>query len=163
MSDNQEEQRPLLSVLDRLLLGTEITSLRDSQSYTIDHLRRAVGRDLEMLLNTRQSCFELPKGLDELPLSLVNYGVPDFAGASIASETEREALRAEVEASIRRFEPRFREVHVTLVHDDDSLERTVRLRIDAVIAAEPVPELVAYDSLLEPVTRTFTVRSVMDV
>ena len=162
MARDAKQPRLLLSVLDRLLIDTELTSIRDVDRYTVDHLRAAVGRDLELLLNSRQRCLSLPKGLDELPKSLVNYGVPDFAGANLGSESAMHTLRAEVEEAIRRFEPRLRNVKVELMDPGESLDRALRLRIDASVEAEPFPEHVVYDSVLEPVTRTFSITSVVD-
>ena len=163
MARDTPQPRLLLSVLDRLLIGTEMTSIQDAARYTVDHLRQAVGRDLELLLNTRQRCVDLPDGMDELPRSVVNYGVPDFAGANLAKSADLAALRREVEDAIRHFEPRLRDVKVELVDPGESLDRSLRLRVDATVEAEPFPEHVVYDSVLEPVTRTFAVTSVLDV
>ena len=163
MARDAKQPRLLLSVLDRLLIDTELTSIRDADRYTVDHLRAAVGRDLELLLNSRQRCLSLPKGHDELQTSLVNFGVPDFAGANLGSDAAMNRLRAEVEEAIRRFEPRLRNVKVELMDPGESLDRSLRLRIDASIEAEPFPEHVVYDSVLEPVTRTFSITTIADV
>jgi type VI secretion system protein ImpF len=158
-----KQPRLLLSVLDRLLIDTNLTSIREPDRYTVDHLRQAVGRDLELLLNTRQRCLALPEGMDELPHSLMNYGLPDFAGANITTDEQKMALRKEVEATIRHFEPRLKNVRVELMDTSQSLDRSLRLRIDATVEAEPIAEHVVYDSVLEPVTRTFSITSVLDV
>ncbi len=163
MSRDVNQPRLLLSVLDRLLIDTELTSIREPDRYTVDHLRLAVGRDLELLLNTRQRCVSLPDGMEELPRSLMNYGLPDFAGANITTDEQKAALRQEVEETIRRFEPRLKNVRVELLDTANTLDRSLRLRIDAVVEAEPMAEHVVYDSVLEPVTRTFSVTSVLDV
>jgi type VI secretion system protein ImpF len=163
MARDTKQPRLLLSVLDRLLIDTNLTSIREPDKYTVDHLRQAVGRDLELLLNTRQRCLALPEGKDELPNSLMNYGLPDFAGANITTDEQKIALRKEVEATIRRFEPRLKNIRVELVDTSQSLDRSLRLRIDATVEAEPIAEHVVYDSVLEPVTRTFSITSVLDV
>jgi type VI secretion system protein ImpF len=163
VSRDVNQPRLLLSVLDRLLIDTELTSIREPDRYTVDHLRLAVGRDLELLLNTRQRCVSLPDGMEELPRSLMNYGLPDFAGANITTDEQKAALRQEVEETIRRFEPRLKNVRVELLDTANTLDRSLRLRIDAVVEAEPMAEHVVYDSVLEPVTRTFSVTSVLDV
>lgn len=163
MARDVKQPRLLLSVLDRLLIDTELTSIREPERYTVDHLRQAVGRDLELLLNTRQRCLPLPDGMDELPRSLMNYGLPDFAGANITTDEQKAVLRKEVEATIRRFEPRLKNVRVDVIDSGQSLDRSLRFRIDAVVEAEPIAEHVVYDSVLEPVTRTFSITSVLDV
>lgn len=163
MARDVKQPRLLLSVLDRLLIDTELTSIREPERYTVDHLRQAVGRDLELLLNTRQRCLPLPAGMDELQSSLMNYGLPDFAGANITTDEQKAMLRKEVEATIRRFEPRLKNVRVDVIDSGQSLDRSLRFRIDAVVEAEPIAEHVVYDSVLEPVTRTFSITSVLDV
>jgi type VI secretion system protein ImpF len=58
---------------------------------------------------------------------------------------------------LRRFEPRFKRVSVSLVDASDNLDRTLRFRIDALIYAEPDLEPIRFDSMLEPVHRRFSV------
>ena len=53
---------------------------------------------------------------------------------------QREELRLEIEDTIRRFEPRFLTVNVVLAPAHTALEATLRLRIDALLHAEPAPE-----------------------
>jgi type VI secretion system protein ImpF len=120
-------------------------------------LRNAVRRDLEALLNSRCRCVSPPEGLDELETSLVEYGVPDFLSANAGSEEAREEFRRSVEKVIRRFEPRFKSVTVKLADDSVQLDRTLRFRIDALMYAEPAPEFVSFDSLLDPASHNFSV------
>ena len=61
----------------------------------------------------------------------------------------------EIEETIRRFEPRFLSVRVTLIDAEDRLETTLRLRIEAVLHAEPAPEPVTFDTLVDPATTTW--------
>ena len=70
----------------------------------------------------------------------------------------REELRLEIEDSIRRFEPRFLSVKVHLIDAKERLETTLRLRIEAVLHAEPAPEAVTFDTLVDPTTDDITVR-----
>jgi type VI secretion system protein ImpF len=152
--------RPLLpSVLDRLL-DDEPELTREapaSGNQLLRELRDSVRRDLENLLNTRHRCLSWPEGLEELEHSVFDYGVPDLTGANLASKRRRLTFLRSIEAIIKRFEPRFKTVKVTPLEKEDPVDRTLRFRIDAVMYAEPVPESVVYDSLVEPVTRTFRV------
>ena len=70
----------------------------------------------------------------------------------------RAALTREVEATIRRFESRLLSVSVSLANEADELDTALRLKVDAVLRADPVPEPVSFETLLEPVTRDVTVR-----
>ena len=151
---------PRLSVLDRLLdeepQRRHDTPLGGRQALIA--LRRAVGRDLENLLNTRLRCRSSPPDLEELDLSLVNYGVPDFTGANLATSERRSAFCTAVEQVIRRYEPRFTAVSVTLLDNTERLDRTLRFRIEALMRADPEPEPVVYDSVVDPVSRNVTVK-----
>ena len=52
------------------------------------------------------------------------------------------------------FEPRFKEVKVAYVENKDQKDRTLRFRIDAMLYADPTPEVIVFDSVLEPISRT---------
>jgi type VI secretion system protein ImpF len=155
------EQQPLVtSVLDRLI-DLEPDNPREappSRHQVVRELKRSVRRDLEQLLNTRWRCASWPPDLEELDLSLVNYGIPDFTGTSMATPASREQLRRLVEQVIRKFEPRFKSVRVKLLENTDPADRALRLRIDALLYAEPAPEPVVFDSQLEPNGGTFAVK-----
>jgi len=147
------------SVLDRLL-DDEPENTREpprSRYQVLRDLKQSVRRDLENLLNTRWRCTKWPPDLDQLEESLANYGIPDFSGTNFGSAESREQLRAIVEQVIRKFEPRFKSVKVVLLSNKDETDRRLRLRIDAVLYAEPSPERVVFDSKLEPIRGDFAV------
>jgi type VI secretion system protein ImpF len=160
MARKQGEQPLLPSVLDRLLDDDPGVSREApaSRSQQLRDLENAVRRDLENLLNTRLRCLDVPDDLEELQTSLVNYGLPDLTTANVASPQNREELGRKVEQVIRRFDPRFKSVRVTLKDNAEPLDRTLRFRIDGQLHAEPEPEHVAFDSLLRPVTGDFEVK-----
>ena len=49
-------------------------------------------------------------------------------------------------------------MRVNLIDAQDRLETTLRLRIEAVMFAEPAPELVTFDTLVDPITDEVVVR-----
>lgn len=154
-------RQPLqVSILDRLLdEDPGVTS--EPLPYPAQQLRtlhQAVRRDLENLLNTRQRCASWSPELSELERSLVNYGLPDFTALNLASGEGREAFRRLIETAIRRHEPRFKTVNVRLLENVEPLDRTLRFRIDALLHAEPAPEPIVFDSILEPVTCSFALK-----
>ncbi len=159
--DIDRDQPLVLSVLDRLI-DTEPERTRDPPPARGQHmamLRAAIRRDLEELLNTRRRCLGWPPELDELDQSMVGYGIPDFTGANMASEVEQEAFLRDVERAITRFEPRFKLVEVTRLPNQDEFDRTLRFRIYAEMYAEPAPEPMLFDSVLDPMSRNFAVAS----
>jgi type VI secretion system protein ImpF len=121
-------------------------------------LRVSVRRDLEALLNARRRWRSWPARMTQLNTSPLSYGMPDFASGAFNDARRREELRVEIEDTIRRFEPRFLSVRVHLVDSKERLEATLRLRIEAVLHAEPAPEAVTFDTLVDPTTDDITVR-----
>jgi type VI secretion system protein ImpF len=126
-------------------------------------LRRSVRRDLEALLNARRRWRSWPAALNELDLSPLGYGIPDFTSGAFSDERRREQLRGEIEAIIRRFEPRFASVRVTLLDGHDPLESTLRLRIEALLHAEPAPDPVTFDTVVDATTADVFVKPRDDV
>lgn len=161
MSKVREDQLLVPSVLDRLLDDNpdQQQELPKARHQVLRELKQSVRRDLENLLNTRWRCVSWPPNLDELELSLVNYGIPDFTGVNMGAPAERERLRRLVEQIVRKFEPRFKTVKVQMLANRDEADRTLRFRIDAMLHAEPAPEPVIFDSQLEPLTNDFSVVS----
>ncbi len=161
MARNRESQPLNPSLLDRLI-DDEPERTREppkGQHQLLRDLKLSVRRDLENLLNSRQRCRSWPDDLTDLEQSLMNYGTPDFAGINSGVLEEREKLRLTIERVIRQFEPRFKSVRVTLLENTDTMDRTLRFRIDAMLRLEPSPEPVVFDSQLEPSTASFTVKS----
>lgn len=160
MAKIPEHQQLVPSVLDRLLDDEpELTrEPQKSRPHVLRELKQSVRRDLENLLNTRWRCVNWPPNLDDLEVSLVNYGIPDFTGTSMSTATSREQLRHVVENIVRKFEPRFKSVRVRLLENADKTDRSLRLRIDALLFAEPAPEPVIFDSQLEPTSGNFSIK-----
>ena len=95
--------------------------------------------------------------MTELDRSLVGFGLPDFAAGAFNDPRRREELRQLVESCIRRFEPRIASLNVTLVDSTDQLSPTLRLRIEALLRAEPAPEPITFDTLLDLDTKNVTI------
>jgi type VI secretion system protein ImpF len=146
-TDNETRVAP--SLLDRLLDfdPRETREAPKSQSTTLRELRQAVRRDMEWLLNTR--CFYANDGgLEEAPRSVAFYGLPDFTGFSATSPKEQKEMTDRIETAIKNFEPRFLDVKVTL-DPPDNLDRQLKFRIEARLDVDPVPEPIAFDSVLQ--------------
>lgn len=153
--------RVLAPLLDRLI-DENPDQERDPPSSAADTmaiLRRSVRRDLESLLNARRRWRSWQKSLTELSTSPVGFGIPDFGSGAFNDPRRREELRLEIEDTIRRFEPRFLSVKVHMVDARDRLETTLRLRIDAVLHADPAPEAVTFDTVVDPTTDDVLVRA----
>jgi len=149
----------LPSVLDRLLdhsSGPMAAGARGKTQQLLE-LRSSVRRDLEALLNAHRYCRTPPDNTEQLERSLLQYGAPDFFAVNAGSAAAREEFRRSLEETIRKFEPRFKLVSVKLVDDGISTDRTLRFHIDALMYADPAPEAVSFDSLLDPSSHSFSV------
>jgi type VI secretion system protein ImpF len=150
------------SVLDRLLddVPMQVKGNLPSRRVLVTAVKRMVQRDLEWLLNTRRrSLGAVTKELPELKSSLLAYGIPDFTAQDLASDARRKGFARALETVIRTFEPRLTGVMVTLVDQQQNLERRLRFRIEALIRVEPGAEPVVFESLLDPATQTFSIRA----
>lgn len=137
---------------DRMATGTMPERLR--------YLRDSIRRDMESLLNMRRRCLSIPEHLTEVRDSVLNFGIPDFSGANLASEDQREAFRRTIEDAVTSFEPRFHSVAVELLTNADQLDRTLRFRVEAYVQVSPDSEpQIVFDSVLEPVTSSVAVTS----
>lgn len=147
------------SILDRLLDDEpHISADSDKTRHRkLKDLRNSVRRDLEHLLNTRCRVLSPPDGCPHLQNSLLNFGLPDLATVNMLDVDKKREFTQNIEQIIRRFEPRFKSIKVKYTDSTDKTDRTVRFRIDAVLFADPAPEIVVFDSILEPVLRTVTV------
>ena len=149
-----------LSVLDRLidqeperkleLPLSRVQSLRD--------LKAAVQRDLEWLLNTRRMIVPVPDSLKELHHSVFMYGLPDISSLSLSSSNDQETLLRSIKQAINLFEPRLANVKVVLEPATNEV-RVIRFGIEALLRLDPAPQPVFFDTVLEPVSGQYQIRS----
>lgn len=158
--DKKKKLRP--SILDRLFDDEpkNQTEYDPGHHQLLKQLRNSVRRDLERLLNTRFYINEPPPEFSELERSLLNYGLPDLATVNIIDIEKRNAFTRRLEQTLKEFEPRFKSVKISYLDNKDNIDRTLRFRIDAVIYADPLPEIVVFDSVLESVTRSVSVKEI---
>jgi type VI secretion system protein ImpF len=154
MGSSDNNLRLVSSVIDRLLEDSTQSdgALARSDGEDLRQLTLDVGRDVENLLNTRRRCQACPPQFQELNKSLIDYGIPDFTGLNMSVPAEREQTRLAIERAIRQFEPRLKNVVVTVQSNVDRADRRLRLRITGVLRTEPVPERVVFDSEVQSST-----------
>jgi type VI secretion system protein ImpF len=163
----KETRRPLLSLLDRLIdeAPDQPQDPPMSPAEAMEVLRRSAQRDLQALLNTRRRWRSWAAELTELGTSVIGYGIADFSTGALADTARRARLCAEIEETIRRFEPRFASVKVNEIPRQDALDMRLRLRIEALLHAEPAPEPIAFEGTINAATAEVTLqaRSAEDV
>jgi type VI secretion system protein ImpF len=153
------------SVLDRLI-DAESAGTPDRPGYTLRQMENAVRRDLEDLLNTRRppEVLQLPDGkaelffggLTDVPTSIANFGLRDLAYFDTLTPDLRNEFARHIEQVISTYEPRLRDVRVT-VRDKDEVAAAMKndfkrtamyFHIDARLNLDPAPE-VAFETVLE--------------
>ena len=105
-----------------------------------DELKRSVRDEVSRLLNTRCPVREDRNG------AVIDYGLPDFSWMSAASETDRQQLAATISRKVAKFEPRLREVRVTL-EPDQADPRSVIGILEGVLLVESIREPVLFPLL----------------
>jgi type VI secretion system protein ImpF len=112
-------------------------------------LKASVRRDLEWLLNTRQTPEPATEEYPELTKSLFNYGLPDFTALSFDNPKDRVRLLRQLENTIRIFEPRLESPRIVPVQaDPNSSSRVIRFQIEGLLKMDPAPEQVTFDTVL---------------
>ena len=105
--------------------------------------RQSVLRDLAWLLNTYANAEQ--EGLDEfeeIPSSVLNYGVQNGAGMT-ASSVSADEMRYRLTEAIQRFEPRIipNTISITIdVNPEEMTRRSIRFEIRGDLWSQPLPE-----------------------
>jgi len=153
------------SLLDRLI-DAESAGTQDRRGYTLRQMENAVRRDLEDLLNTRRPPEFIRNadgkmepffgGLTEVPSSIVNFGLRDLAYYDTMTPELRAEFARHIEQVITAYEPRLRDVRVT-VRDpiqvaealkSDYKRTAMYFHIEARLDLDPAPE-VSFETVLE--------------
>src|SRR5436309_1278120 len=102
MSRIDPNQALMPSIIDRLI-GSAFGENPSGRWFTPDQMIESVHRDLEDLLNTRQTHAGIPEDFSESLQSVVGYGLPDLTSLNAVNAAEREAIGRVLEATIQRF------------------------------------------------------------
>lgn len=159
---NQRPVRVRQSILDRLtkhneqLRGPAVggdssvgRTPRDRWDDSVGLLKANVLRDLEWLLNTRETGDPAAAPWDEVERSIYNYGLPDFASMRADSTLTGTRLAKAIEREIELFEPRLANVRISTREASAGEERRLRFVIEATLRLDPDPEQVEFDTVLE--------------
>jgi type VI secretion system protein ImpF len=140
-----------ISALDRLIDLEPDNHMENplSRSQSVRLLKSAVRRDLEWLLNSRRIADPPDEGLKELNRSTYVYGLPDLSALTMASTADKNRLVRQILSTINLFEPRLMNVRLVMVETPDASKKDVRLRIEAMLRMDPVPEPVSFDTVIE--------------
>lgn len=144
MAELTPKERLQPSLLDRLTdeEPEKQQESRERRVLSMRKLREIVLRDLSWLLNA--SNLESVENMEDCPLvahSVVNFGLPDLAGAS-ASSVDKIALERSLRQAIIDFEPRIlrNSLKVRAVASNESTNHNaLGFEIEGDLWAQPVP------------------------
>ncbi len=147
MARDDQHEGLMPSLLDRLI-DPDASGTSWQRGYSLSTMVDAVRRDLENLLNTRQSHQGLPESYVEIRNSLITYGLPDFSSINAGEQNDRRKMSELIEEIIARFEPRLRDIRAIPVVTKEKDEQHVRFHIDAKLRVDPYPE-VGFETVVE--------------
>jgi type VI secretion system protein ImpF len=150
MATYRLQQELLPSLLDRItdLEPRNRNEAPQNRPQALREMRVGLRRDLEWLLNTRRRITPVPEWRRELSNSLFTYGLPDLANFSLNSDRDQMRLTSVLEGVIEAFEPRLKNVLVSLV-PVASGTRMLKFQIEGVLRVEPAPERILFDTTLD--------------
>jgi len=146
-------------LFDRLDIDGEAASgnRRAARTRAVEEAMRSITRDLQALLNTRSALSPASlKPYQEVSRSIVNYGLIDFAGMCMSSDTDQQEICKAVRLAIERHEPRLHKIAVTL-----QPRRGVINRVDFVITARlksaPQAEPMLFNAVFRPSLQQYSI------
>lgn len=146
------------SLLDKLLDdNVRSPSSGIVEQLSMEQVKESVARDLEALLNSRLVMSEETlKPYPQCRRSVLNYGLNDFSGLSLANSFDRAFVCRSLEQAILRHEPRLTNVRATLEMDYYASSK-LHFAISALLVIYPAQEPVSFDAMLQPSTLQYTV------
>jgi type VI secretion system protein ImpF len=133
------------SLMDRLANAEDWPATRFA---SMRMYRETLKREVEWLLNTRQSPMPELEGYTQATSSVINYGLPDIHGFTGSAGREHNALTNSLLKTLRAFEPRIKDPQVFLVRSDTT-SRSLRFHIEGRISFENMEEEIKFDTVLE--------------
>lgn len=130
---------------------------------SVNRLKRSVLRDLEWLLNCGNLAItEDLSGYPEVEASVLNYGVEDIAGLTVAS-TDIAALQRRIKQAILNFEPRIiaDTLRVSIEADQEKMSsRALTFTIEGQLWAQPLPISLYVSTEMDLETGSVSVRDI---
>ena len=139
----QDQLQP--SLLDRLTDDEpeKRTETRDQRTISVAKLRGYILRDLSWLLNAvHLSATEDLSAYPAVERSVLNYGLPGFAGKSVG-EIDPSQIERAIKEAVLRYEPRLmaNSLKLTLIRRSlrEDSHNVIAIEIEAELWAQPLP------------------------
>lgn len=150
--------RLLTPMMDRFL---DTSGKLNEPHQVLRQLRESVRRDLEHLFNTRYRCVSPTDSSGAMQGSILNFGIPDLSTINMNSSSSRNDFCRLIERTILAHEPRIKSVKVKSEQKINHQDPCVHFRVEAVLHANPAPELIVFDSTLNPVSQSVDVSEIL--
>ncbi|WP_332879468.1 type VI secretion system baseplate subunit TssE [Massilia sp. S19_KUP03_FR1] len=130
---------------------------RPTHAAEAEACRQSITRDLMALLNTRSSvaALTLPPG-EALAASVLNYGLIDFAGMCMTSDTDQQKICHAVCQAIQHHEPRLHKVQVTLSPKKGAINR-VEFMITAELKNGVAAQAMSFNAVFRPSLQQYSI------
>lgn len=150
MAEKKHQSEVLLPLIERLtdLEPTKREEAPLTHVQSVRRFRQALRRDLEWLLNTRRNITPPPEWCRELQYSLFEFGLPDLTTYSLSTARDQGQLVSIMEEVLERFEPRLRNVTVSLL-PVNSKARILKFQIEGLLRMDTGVERVQFDTTLD--------------
>lgn len=134
-------------IASRRSTGERRRSLSDSM------LKALLAEDLAALLNTIDLESAAPELVEDLPhvrQSILNYGMRDLSDKTIDETVRLDGIRHELEAALKRFEPRLLPRTMRVERDEENEnDLSIRFIVRCDMRADPVPTSVEFVTEVE--------------
>lgn len=128
-----------------------------AQAQALERAKQSITRDLVALLNTRSAL--QPEQLRPYPgvaASVVNYGLLDFAGMCMTSDSDQQQICTAVQRAIERHEPRLHKVCVKLRPKKGTINR-VEFEITAQVKGAINGQAMSFDAVFRPSLQQYSI------
>ena len=130
---------------------------REARARETEQAVRSVMRDLQALLNTRSALSSKSlESYSEIPRSIVNYGLIDFASMCMGSDNDQQEICKAVQLAIVRHEPRLHQVAVTLRPRQGAINR-VDFVITARLKSARLGEPMSFNAVFRPSLQQYSI------
>ena len=130
---------------------------RRTRAQDAEACRQSITRDLMALLNTRANVPALAQySLPAVAASVINYGLIDFAGMCMTSDTDQQKICTAVRNAIERHEPRLHKVGVKLSPKKGAINRvefTITAELKSGLAAAPL----SFNAIFRPSLQQYSI------
>lgn len=147
-------------MFDRLAEQDAPAGRQRTQAQLLRRCKQSISRDLEALLNTRLAMpAHVLKPYPAVIGSVINYGLIDFAGMCLSSDTDQQQICTAVRLAIERHEPRLHKVEVALRMTTPCINR-VEFEITAELKGPAAGDPLTFDAVFRPSLQQYVIANI---